>query len=745
MRNTGILRTLLFSLFVFTGTVAHAQLWTTDFEGTNANVTLNTNDLGGVGVAGNNIWVINADYTGGTVGPITVPPTPPQPAAIVPNGQNYLHITSLAGQVIVPPIQNAHYDTTATAGESYFTEIATGISTVGQTNVSLSFWFLNASPATQAEVYIKDGAGGTWTQLPDVAFTNSLGGVSANWVQTTYNGTLLDGRNALFIGVRFIASLTGGQPSFSIDNMEITAPPTVTATLQHPTTAPTIFCQGDTVQFKAVQDPNIISYQWNFNGGNNGIQTIIGPNANFEAGTPGNYLFELIVSDGIIQDIFSWNVTIDPCADPTIIISGTPTTICTGTQVTFNNQTLPGSSPITGFQWTFVGGTPLTSTANNPVVTYNTPGIYDVYFQVVDGNGTYRDTLENYITVQVCPPPIAGYTASSRTICPGDCISFTDQSQNMGGNSQWLWQFPGSDSSTSNVQNPQNICYQVPGLYDVTLTATNVNGSDTETRGGYIIVDSCLSPTAGFIAERDSICQNTCVQFITQSLRADSLAWTFFGADAPYTFSNELNPIVCYSDTGLFDVQLVATNEFGVDVELEVDRISVRGYPAVQASDDEVIIIGTSVQLEAFGTSGNFIWSPNIEINDVFSRTPTVSPKENTVYYVTDVNANGCTSTDSVRVTVRQEYFSGVPDIFSPNGDDQNDILYVRGNGITEIEFLVFNRYGQQVFSSLTQEVGWDGTFKGRELDPGVFVYYAKVTYLNGFQEVLKGDVTLVR
>jgi gliding motility-associated-like protein len=72
-------------------------------------------------------------------------------------------------------------------------------------------------------------------------------------------------------------------------------------------------------------------------------------------------------------------------------------------------------------------------------------------------------------------------------------------------------------------------------------------------------------------------------------------------------------------------------------------------------------------------------------------------------------------------------------------------VLYVLGNGIAYLEFYVYDRHGKIVFESNSQEHGWDGTFEGDKVEAGAYVYFAKITYESGFQEILKGDVTLVR
>ncbi len=520
------------------------------------------------------------------------------------------------------------------------------------------------------------------------------------------------------------------------------------AIVASPSPIPTSICNGDTILFVADNSTGTLSYfGWNFNGAAAGPQTVLGQNVTFVAGNVGTFTFDLIVSDGMVLDTFSFSMTINPCNPPTISISGTPTTVCEGTTVNFTDATIPGSVPITGRQWIFPGGIPATSTSVNPIVTYAAVGTYSVYYVVTDANGSYGDTLINYIDVVSCPAPIAAFTASSTQLCPGNCISFLDQSQNLViGQSTWSWSFPGSDSAVSTQQNPQNICYPIPGVYDVMLTVTNANGQDSEVKVGYILVDSCTVPTAGYTVETTKICQGTCVQFFNNSTRDDSVSWTFFGANPLYQTSSESNPIVCYDDTGTFDVQLVAFNNYGPSTPiLDVDIISVKPFPTIQAPPDTSVLIGNKVKLIAFGDGIGFKWSPSEDVECPFCGQTFVSPTENTQYFVTAFNENGCESRDSVNVVVIQQFYRGVPDAFTPNGDEQNDVVKVFGNGIKTLEFFIYDRHGSLVFESNDQSIGWDGTLDGEAMEAGVYAYFAKITYESGYQEILKGNVTLVR
>ena len=86
-----------------------------------------------------------------------------------------------------------------------------------------------------------------------------------------------------------------------------------------------------------------------------------------------------------------------------------------------------------------------------------------------------------------------------------------------------------------------------------------------------------------------------------------------------------------------------------------------------------------------------------------------------------------------------------VPDIFSPNGDGENDVLFVRGEGIKSLYFVVYSRWGEKVFETSIKDKGWDGTYKGKPLDPALFVYNLIVTFIDDTELKQKGEITLIR
>jgi len=109
--------------------------------------------------------------------------------------------------------------------------------------------------------------------------------------------------------------------------------------------------------------------------------------------------------------------------------------------------------------------------------------------------------------------------------------------------------------------------------------------------------------------------------------------------------------------------------------------------------------------------------------------------------------AASCADTTCQMVEVFEELESviGIPTAFSPNNDMHNDILFVRGSGIASFTLMIYNRYGEKVFESNDLSTGWNGTYKGKPENTGVFAYYLEYKYSNGEKGSLKGNITLVK
>ncbi len=160
-----------------------------------------------------------------------------------------------------------------------------------------------------------------------------------------------------------------------------------------------------------------------------------------------------------------------------------------------------------------------------------------------------------------------------------------------------------------------------------------------------------------------------------------------------------------------------------------------------------------SIQIKASSNTSplTWSWSPSEHLSCTDCPEPIASPFTTTTYYLTVVDSNGCEASDSIRVVVDFEGRAYIPNAFTPNQDGINDVFYVLSRCVVEVRlFRVFDRWGEKVFEKSNTPpndplYGWDGKFRGKDMNSDVFVYYIIVILTDGREQVYKGDVTLLR
>jgi len=378
---------------------------------------------------------------------------------------------------------------------------------------------------------------------------------------------------------------------------------------------------------------------------------------------------------------------------------------------------------------TFNGGTPSTANTQGPHnVTFNAAGTYNIDLTV--GDGTLTDTKTVSITVNAAPTVTASASPST-TLCSGDQVTLTG-----GGATTYSWDNGVSDG----------MAFSPPdGSTTYTVTGTDANGC-TNTASVTINVSVCAPMIAGF-SFQDDICLGDCITF-TDTSSGTPIDWQWdFGSNAtPQTASGQDPGTVCFNTVGIHQIQLTITDAGGTSVSV-TNNLTVHDIPTVTAELDTTIDLGGSVDLIATSPNfGNYQWQPDTYFIDCDTCATTfATPEQNVDYIVVFTDPNGCTAQDTVSVTVNFIFGIGVPQAFSPNGDGNNDLLVVKGLGIDRMIFKIYNRYGQLVFESTEQTHGWDGTFKGKDENPGVFVWVLEYHLLNGQAGILKGNTTLIR
>ncbi len=359
---------------------------------------------------------------------------------------------------------------------------------------------------------------------------------------------------------------------------------------------------------------------------------------------------------------------------------------CEPLTVTFTDNTLPQAD---SWLWTFEGGTPATSTLANPVVTYNTPGVFGVTLEVASDGRTGELARSEYITIDASAS--ANFSIQQLN---QNTIALNNQSTDA---SFYSWSF--GDGATSTDRSPFHT-YAEPGLYTVCLAVTSDCGSDNLCQ--QIEIDD-LNPTGGSVPNADFSadilegCGPLTVAFTDLSTNNPSAwNWTFEGG-TPAT-SNEQNPIVTFDDSGAFSVLLTASNLDGQDQETKLNYISVEAAPepsfVVEVDGGNVTLTNTSADI----LNNTYEWS----FGDNSSSSALVSPSHtyqvNGQYVITLTATNDCGSvTSSEAVDIMIDGSSAAP-LASFDASVEN------GCGPLTVEF---------TDNSLNNPDSWNWTFEG--------------------------------
>ncbi len=428
-----------------------------------------------------------------------------------------------------------------------------------------------------------------------------------------------------------------------------------------------------------------------------------------------------------VIDCSSGSITADFTMNPNIAI-------CEGETITFTDASSATGTTITSWLWNFdvnsIGGAaPSTANGQGPhTITFNTAGTYDIELSASDG--TISDSKTIQITVNALPA-VTAVANPSTTLCTGDMVTL-----NGAGAATYTWDNSVVDGTAF-----------TPPSGSTTYTVIGVDANGCSNTATIVLnVTDCAPLIAGF-AFQDDICLGDCIEF-TDTSSGNPVDWVWdFGSNATPQNANGQDPgTICFNTVGVHQIQLTITDAGGNSAST-TQNLTVHDIPSVIAEYDTIIDLGGEVQLIATSTNfGNYLWTPNDYYIDCDTCATTFAvPELDVNYIVTLTDPNGCSARDTVYVKVNFIEGIGVPQAFSPNGDGNNDLLVVKGLGIDQMVFKIYNRYGQLVFESTEQTFGWDGTFKGKDENPGVFTWVLEYHLINGTSRIISGNTTLIR
>lgn len=409
---------------------------------------------------------------------------------------------------------------------------------------------------------------------------------------------------------------------------------------------------------------------------------------------------------------------------------------CGSDTVNITNNTVGNTDPnmTNTNNWTFGDGN--SSTQRNPTHVYTAQGTFTI--TLIASNGECSDTADH--VVQLVHPITADFTVDDDSICQGTEITLTNASVVTPGTVPvYTWDYSNGDTGKTF---DDVYTYIKPGTYTVSLFLEDYLGcKDTARRT--IVVDSIGS--VDFTASSTNICVGDAIDFSgTYSPQGNTgFTWTFDdGVILPSVL--DVRHIFEKPKTS-YNVTLDATYRICPDVSKTIP-IDVNPFPIVDLGKDTSICPnGVPVSISDRVNPGNpdakFSW--NTPTKDA---TPNALIRTPGVYALT-VDIKGCKTTDSVEV--KKNCFVNIPNIFTPNGDGQNDYFLPRqllSSNVSKFDMKIFNRWGEIIFETdATDGRGWDGKVNGEFQPTGVYVYLINVTFGNGTRENYQGNVTMLR
>lgn len=437
---------------------------------------------------------------------------------------------------------------------------------------------------------------------------------------------------------------------------------------------------------------------------------------------------------------------------PAVTISAGSTVICQGMPVTFTANIINGGlAP--AYQWQVNG---VNAGTNSNTFTSSTLNNNDKVTCIVTVNPTCAPPVtatSNSISITVDPgvTPSVSIATASTTICTGTSVSFIATPVNGGAAPVYQWKVNGINTGTNAP------VFTSSSLADndvVSLTMTNPSpcASPNTVNSNSILmhVNNSVAPSVSIIASANNICPGIPVTFTATPANTGTppvFQWKLNGNDVGtnstgYLLSNPANGdnVYCVMNSA----SVCSTNPL---INSNTITMLVNPLPVITFNPPHPTMpAGGSVQLQATINSGytGLLWTPAAGLSNTTIPNPVANPGNTTTYKLEVFTAANCNSSKTITVTVTREIY--IPDAFTPDGNGTNDIFRIPpGTTMTLQQFLVYNRYGNLVFSTHDINKGWDGTFNGARSPAGAYTYIIRGLDARGHEVFLTGMVTLMR
>jgi gliding motility-associated-like protein len=647
-----------------------------------------------------------AGCTGSATVMVTVNPNPiitstATPAAICDGSSTSLNVTStIAGTtflwmpgslngtpVIVTPNSSTTYTVTGTAAGC--TGSATLLVTVNPNPVLTPL-------ATPATICIGEST--------SLGVTSSVAGTTFSWMPGNLIGTPVSVSPSTTTTYTVTGTAAG---CIGSTTLLVTVNPNLVLT---PTATPATICNGETSMLSVTSTVAGTTFSW-MPGSLTGTPVSVTPS------TTTTYTVTGTASGCTGSSMITVTVNQSPVITPTAM----PASICIG-----ESASISAISSIVGTSFTWMpgnlNGTPVSVT---PAATTT----YTVTGTAAGCTGTAN------VTVTINSNPVMSVIAIPDTLCPGQSAVLTAS-----GASTYSW-IPGNLSGSAvTVQPTQSTTYIVTG---------NNNGCTGEATINVFVYNETQ---VLFDADTKKGCEDLLVNFYDLSGYPDAIWLWNFGDGA---IDLQQNPSHLYTDAGDYNVSLTVIPPNGCSGTLIIPyMISVYPIPIADFSLNPQFASIENPEISFFDHSLNatsWFWDfgdPASNTNNSMDQSPDHIYSDTGTFVVTlIVSSQGCFDTAKHSIEIQPTVDVFIPNAFTPGTDGLNNYFSCIGNGINESTFKmrIFDRWGEEIFFSDNSEPGWDGTYKGKLVATGTYIYLIDFVDVTFNEHHYKGIVNVVR
>ncbi|MFT4770063.1 MAG: gliding motility-associated-like protein [Cryomorphaceae bacterium] len=358
------------------------------------------------------------------------------------------------------------------------------------------------------------------------------------------------------------------------------------------------------------------------------------------------------------------------------------------------------------------------------------------------------DATTDTVRFTINPAPMAS-AGPDQFVCESSgLLSMSGSAENFA-TIEWSTEGDGMFLNTGDDFAPEYIFGNADAIAEqvqIILTATGLEGCAEAADTMLVNINAPLAAAY----THSNACVGSPVQFTDATVifegEIDGYVWDFGNG----IIDNQQNPTFVFNQAGSQSVQLVVESSLGcTDTTTQLINVAQGPQAAFTVNqfrapvNFDFIFDDQSIGAEQW----NWNFGDGLGITQV--QNPTYNYPDEGDYLVTLIVAGSTGCVDSVSLSLILEGQTvlppRLPNSFSPNGDNTNDLYYVRGGPFIKLDFKVYDNWGREIFQTINQEVGWDGTENGSDVPVGVYVYTIKATNLDGETFDYSGRINLFR